>query len=243
MQVAQNGDMKNVNTEQHDEGLMTTALLLMGVLAGAVAAVVVLPMWVPGTGASATDADQTIFWHLSRASGFVSFGLIWMSMVFGLIISNKMARVWPGGPTAFDLHEYTSLLGLGFGLVHAIVLIFPHYIKYDLVSALVPFASTDYRLIWVAFGQLALYGLAIVSFTFYIRKRIGSQAWRYIHYGSYGLFALVMLHSIFSGTDTGASWSGLIYWFAGASLVVLTVYRVLVMRSAKAASTESPVIR
>lgn len=226
-------------TEQVDDGLMTTTLLLMGVLIGAVVAVVVLPMWVPSTGESAVDADQTFFWHLSRATGFVSFGLVWMSMAFGLIISNKMARVWPGGPTAFDLHEHTSLLGLGFGVVHAAVLIFPHYIRYDLISAFVPFASADYRPLWVGFGQFGLYGLTLVSLTFYVRKRIGQRAWRAIHFGSYALFAMVMLHSIFSGTDTGAAWTGLIYWFAGASMVVLTVYRVLVMRSAKQARSEA----
>ncbi len=239
MQVVQNRDLKNANAEQADDGLTTTTLLLMGVLVGAVAAVVVLPMWVPSAGASATDADQTIFWHLSRASGFVAFGLIWMSMAFGLIITNKMARVWPGGPTAFDLHEYTSLLGLGFGLVHALVLIFHHYIAYDLVSVLVPFASANYRPIWVGLGQLGLYGLVLVSLSFYVRKRIGQSAWRMIHFGSYGLFVMVMLHGIFSGTDTGASWSGLIYWFAGASMVVLTVYRVLVMRSMRQSRAEA----
>jgi predicted ferric reductase len=235
MQAVHNRDLKNANTEQPDDGLMTTTLLLMGVLVGAVVAVVVLPVWVPSTGASATDTDQTIFWHLSRASGFVSFGLIWMSMAFGLIITNKMARVWPGGPTAFDLHEYTSILGLGFGLLHALVLIFHGYIDYDLISVFVPFASADYRPIWVALGQIGLYGLAVVTFSFYVRKKLGQSAWRMVHYGSYGLFALVMLHGIFSGTDTGIAWSGLIYWFAGASMVVLTVYRVLVMRSAKQA--------
>src|SRR5947207_8775577 len=37
-------------------------------------------------------------------------GLAWLSMAYGVLISNKLARVWPGGPTAFALHEYTSLL-------------------------------------------------------------------------------------------------------------------------------------
>jgi len=40
----------------------------------------------------------------------------------GVTMTNKMARIWPGGPTAFDAHQYTSLLGLTFALFHAIIL-------------------------------------------------------------------------------------------------------------------------
>lgn len=230
MQAANNTTIKVENTDHPEEGLTTTMLLLMGVLVGAIAAVIILPMWVPGMGASATGEEPTIFWHLSRASGFTAFGLMWMSMAFGLIITNRMARIWPGGPTAFDLHEYTSILGLGFGLLHGVILIWNQYIQYDLISVLVPFASANYRAIWVGLGQLALYGLALVSITFYIRKRLAPNAWRTIHYLSYAMFAFILLHSIFSGSDTGVAWTGLIYWFSAASLAVLTVYRILVMR-------------
>jgi predicted ferric reductase len=227
MHAVKNENMKSAAIEQTDDGLLTTVLLLTGVLVGAVAAVVVLPVLVPGMGTSATASEPTIYWHLSRASGFTAFGLMWMSMAFGVIITNKMARVWPGGPTAFDLHEYTSLIGLGFGLFHALILLGGQYITYDLVSLLVPFAGADYRPVWVGLGQIGLYGLALVSFTFYVRNRIGQRAWRLIHYGSYAMFVLVLTHSIFSGSDTGAAWSGLIYWFAALSLAVLTVHRVV----------------
>ena len=35
------------------------------------------------------------------------------SMVLGLVITNEMARAWPGSPTFAALHEHTSWLGLG----------------------------------------------------------------------------------------------------------------------------------
>ena len=40
-------------------------------------------------------------------------------MALGLGITNKMARLWPGAPAAFALHEYVSLLGLAFAVFHA----------------------------------------------------------------------------------------------------------------------------
>lgn len=45
-------------------------------------------------------------------------------MVLGLGITNKMARLWPGAPTAFAIHEYVSLLGL--------VLMGDHFVDFSL---------------------------------------------------------------------------------------------------------------
>jgi hypothetical protein len=36
------------------------------------------------------------------------------------------------------------------------------------------------------------------------------------------------MHSLFSGTDSATNWSQYVYWFSGASLLLLTVYRVLI---------------
>jgi predicted ferric reductase len=145
-----------------------------------------------------------------------------------------MARVWPGVFTAFDLHQYTSLLGLGFATFHALILLAEHYIGYSLVQILVPFAGGDYRPLWVGLGQIALYLSILVTFTFYIRKQIGNRAWHLIHLLSYVLFALTLLHGIFSGTDSGNLWVTAFYWAAGFSLLFLTIYRMLIRRVAPA---------
>ena len=56
-------------------------------------------------------------WYLSRASAFVSYVLVWWSMILGLSITSKAARLWPGGPAASALHEHASLLGLAFAVL------------------------------------------------------------------------------------------------------------------------------
>ena len=84
-------------------------------------------------------------WYLSRASAFVAYVLLWWSMVLGLSITNRLARLWPGGPAAADLHEHASLLGLAFGLLHALVLLGDAYIGYTLPQILIPFASVSYE--------------------------------------------------------------------------------------------------
>jgi predicted ferric reductase len=97
--------------------------LLLAALVGALGAVLLLPAWLPGLSQSLLGAEPKAYWYLARASAGVAFGLLWLSMVFGLLITNRMARLWPGGPAAFDLHQHASLLGLAFGLFHALILL------------------------------------------------------------------------------------------------------------------------
>ena len=203
-------------------------VMLLAVAFGAFAAAVILPNWLPGLSASLLGAEPKAYWYLSRASAMIAFLLLWFSMASGLIITNKLARVWPGGPTAFDLHQYTSLLGLAIGLFHALILMGDHYINFSLAQVLIPFTSTAYRPIWVGIGQLGLYASAIVSFSFYVRKRLGRRAWRLIHYLSFINFMLTLIHGITSGTDSPEAWARGLYWATGLSLVFLTVYRIIV---------------
>lgn len=195
---------------------------------GMVLALVMVPVWVPTLGASIVGADPKFYWYLSRASAMVAFGLLWVSMASGLIITNKMARIWPGAFTAFDLHQFTSLLGLAFAVFHGLILLGNAFVPYSLVQIVVPFGNDAYRQLWVGIGQVAIYLSALVSFTFYVRKRIGTRAWRVIHMFSYGVFALALLHGMLAGTDSGNEWISEMYWFSAISLVGLTVYRVWV---------------
>lgn len=190
--------------------------------------------WLAGIQASLSGAQPKAFWYLSRAAAFVAFGLLWLSMALGLGITNKLARLWPGGPAAADLHEYTSLLGLAFGGFHGLILLGDGYSNYTLAQLLVPFATTQYRPLWVGLGQVALYLGAVVGLSFYVRRFIGYRAWRLIHYASFAFFALALLHGLFSGADSAALWARGLYLGSGLSLVGLTLYRIRMARRAPA---------
>lgn len=207
--------------------LHTLLLVLLAVLAGTFAAVVLLPTWVPALGASFSGSGPKAYWYISRASAGVAYGLLWFSMALGLTITNKMARLWPGGPVAFDLHQHASLLGLVFALFHAIILTGDKYIDYTLVQVLTPFASVDFKPLWVGLGQIAFYLLAVVSLSFYVRGIIGRRLWRLVHYLSFVVFLLAMLHGVMSGTDSELAWVSQTYWLSGSTLLFLTIYRLL----------------
>src|SRR5512136_2001587 len=116
-------------------------LMLFAVAIGAFAAAIVLPNWLPGLSNSLLGSEPKAYWYLSRASAMVAYLLIWLSMALGLMMTNKMARAWPGSPTAFDLHQFASLLGLALALFHALILVGDKYIDYNLAQVLVPFNS------------------------------------------------------------------------------------------------------
>ena len=210
--------------------LRTLIVMLLAASLGAFAAAIVLPNWLPGLSQSLLGSEPKAYWYLSRASAMVAYGLLWLSMAFGLIITNKLARLWPGGPVAFDLHQFASLMGLAFALFHALILMGDKYIHYDLTQVLVPFNSTAYKPVWVGLGQIGFYLLAIVGLSFYVRKRLGNRTWHLIHYLSFLTFMLALLHGIFAGTDNAVLAIRVFYWVTGVSLLFLLVYRVLVTR-------------
>ncbi len=91
-----------------------------------------------------------------------------------------------------------------------------------------PFAGTSYRPLWVGLGQVALHLSVLVSFTFYIRRQIGTKLWRLVHFLSFATFAMSLLHGVLSGTDTANPWLLSMYRLSGLSLLALTSYRVMV---------------
>jgi len=204
-------------------------LLLTGLVTAAstLSALLLLPYLLPGLTLSMTGADPKVFWYLSRGSAIASYGLLWLSMVFGVLLTNKLAQLWPGASLAYEVHQFVSLLGLAFGLLHGLLLMGDHYIQYSLAQVLTPFASVDYRPGWVGLGQLGFYCWAIIVGSFYVRKRIGRKAWRWIHLTSFICFLLALVHGLASGTDTSTATAQLYYWASGGILLFLIVYRVL----------------
>ncbi len=216
-------------------GIQVLLLGALAIIVGTLLAAVILPGWLPDLAASILGDSPKVYWYLSRGSALVAYFLLWMSMAFGLIITNRIARVWPGGATAVDLHQYTSLLGLGFGLFHALILLGDRFIQMNIFQILVPFNSQNYQPVWVGLGQIAFYAWLIIVGSFYLRKQLGGKTWRSIHYASFLAFALVTAHGLFSGTDGSAVWASAIYWIAGGSLLFLLYYRIMVTVGSRSA--------
>ena len=222
------GDLNVSESLESSIHIETIIILVFALILGGLGALVFFPLLSPGLVSSLVGTQAKGFWYLSRGSALAAFGLLWLSMALGLTITNKMARIWPGGPTAFAVHEFSSLLGVAFAAFHGLILLGDNFINYSLSQVLIPFASANFKPFWVGIGQVGLYVWIVVTFSFYVRKQIGHKTWRWIHLASFGVFLAALLHGIGSGTDSSTLWAQMMYWIAGGSLLFLLVYRVLV---------------
>jgi predicted ferric reductase len=204
---------------------LTMATLLLASVAGAIAALILLPMALPGVAGSLLGPEPKAYWYLARSSAWVAYLLLWLAMVLGLLISTKAARLWPGGPAAYDVHQFASLLGIAIALFHGLILTGDRYIGFSAVQVFIPFSNPAYRPFWVGIGQIGFYILAIVGLSVYVRRAITPRVWRLIHYLSFLSFLFVLIHGIASGTDSAQSWAVATYWITGGSVLFLTMYR------------------
>ncbi|MBI4671335.1 MAG: ferric reductase-like transmembrane domain-containing protein [Chloroflexi bacterium] len=210
-------------------------LMLLAVAGGTFAAAVVLPLWLPGLAESLLGSEPKAFWYLARTTGVVAYLLLWLTIVYGLVVSNKMARLWNGGPTAVELHQFITWLAVAFGLFHALILMGDKYIKSNLTQIATPFAYAGYEPFWVGLGQVAFYLTLIVAASVYVRKWMGYRAWRTLHYLSFVIYFLLTLHGFFSGTDTKASPVLAMY-----TLTSVVAYFLLIVRILNAVRTARP---
>ena len=83
--------------------------------------------------------------------------------------------------------------------------VFDPFTKLGLGAALVPLASS-YRPVPVALGVVALYLFVALIASSLLRKHIGQRTWRAIHWASYAMWPLALIHGITAGTDAVALW-------------------------------------
>ena len=182
------------------------------------------PLLAAGGAAVASDAQgSTFFWYLSRTSGLVGYVLLFLSVCLGLAIKTRFLDPLVPRWQNFDLHQFTALLATPFIGLHIFSLLGDHYIGFTLESLLVPLQAS-YRPGWVAAGIVAFYLFLIATFSFYIRSRIGQKTWRTLHYLTFALFFLALLHGLFAGSDTEA-WAKFLYWGTAVAVTAVTGLR------------------
>ena len=165
-------------------------------------------------------------WYIARAAGLTAWALLTASVLWGLAISTK-AKAFGRRPKpawTLDLHRFLGGLATIFTAVHIGAILIDTYVKFDLVSVLVPFAAS-WRPAAVAWGVAALYLLLAVELTSLARTRIPRKWWRTIHFASFPLFVMATVHGLTAGTDAG-TWA-----FEGAAtLAVLAVAGLTALR-------------
>jgi len=169
---------------------------------------------------------MNLTWYIIRGSGFVAFGLLTASLLWGLMVSSKVFGRAVKAKGLQWLHESLGLAALLATVIHMVALLMDEFIEFTWVDVLVPGASA-WEPLAVALGVVAFWSMAVVSLTFYVKKWIGQSMWRSIHYLSFGVFVAATGHGILAGTDTTHPVAIAVYVASVAMVVILTVVRVI----------------
>ena len=177
---------------------------------------------------TATDKH---FWYLSRASGVIAYTLFWLAVVFGLLLSTRLGKHF-NAARVFALHQYLSLIAVGFAAFHAGILLADNFLNLNLWQILLPFGFQTER-VGVALGQLGFWLLFICAFSFYIKKYIGQSAWRWLHFLTFMAYMFISIHVFMVGSDSRAL--PLLVFYAGSQTLVflLMTYRLVALKQAK----------
>ncbi|MCL4393624.1 MAG: hypothetical protein M1482_02230 [Chloroflexi bacterium] len=166
-------------------------------------------------------------WYVTRAAGLTAYLLLWLSTVWGLAVSSKIFDPVLHRYFTYDMHQFISLLAIGFVALHVAVLLADAYLPFSIAQIVLPFGA-PYRPVWVGVGVIALYLTLLVSVTFYVRRWIGQKAFRVIHYLSFLAFAGAAAHGLMAGTDSPLWATQLMYAGTTLAVVFLLVYRVAI---------------
>ncbi|HET6775442.1 MAG TPA: ferric reductase-like transmembrane domain-containing protein [Acidimicrobiales bacterium] len=167
-----------------------------------------------------------LWWHIARATGIVAWTLLAAAVVWGLLLSTRLARGRPTPAWLLDLHRFLGASAVAFTAVHLAGLVADNYVHFDIADLLVPYAAA-WRPGPVALGVVSLYLLAVVEGTSLAMRRIPRRAWRSVHLTSYVLFWSATFHFILAGTDAPNPLARAGIDLVAALVVFLTLVRIL----------------
>ncbi|MEO6578311.1 MAG: ferric reductase-like transmembrane domain-containing protein [Candidatus Limnocylindria bacterium] len=170
--------------------------------------------------------DHTLTWETARVGGMLSYVLVALSVIAGLVASLKLrSTAWPRFVTT-ELHRFISLLAVVFALLHGVAVWLDPYTGFTAAEVLVPGAA-HYRPLWVGIGIVGGYFLLAVWASEYVRRWIGYRWWRLIHFIAFGAFVLATIHGIGTGSDTAEPWALAIYGESVGAVLALVAWRLL----------------
>ena len=169
--------------------------------------------------------DHT-FWYLTRTAGIVAYMLLFFSVTLGLMMTTGLFDRIVARFRVYDVHRFLSLLTLGVTLFHVFIVLPDEYIGFSVPELLIPFAS-PYEPLFMALGVVSLYVMIIAIGAFYLRPLVSYPVWRLLHYTTFGVFVLALVHGLGAGTDSDAGWMLWLYTLTGLIVFNLTVYRIL----------------
>lgn len=145
-------------------------------------------------------------WYATRSTGLTAFVLLTVSVLLGVLATQRVATPrWPRFASQ-SLHRNVALLAMVLLLVHVVTTVLDSYVDISWWVAVIPFSS-PYESMYVGLGTLAFDLLVIVTGVSLVRSVAGPTWWRLLHWTTYAAWPLALAHYLGTGTDALAPWS------------------------------------
>jgi methionine sulfoxide reductase heme-binding subunit len=144
-------------------------------------------------------------WAFGRVSGIVALLLLTLSVLLG--ITTRSGRPLPGLPrfSIALVHRNVALLASVFLVFHVGSLLVDSYARLNPVDILVPFLGS-FKPIWQGLGTVAVDLLIAVIVTSLLRRRLGVRAFKAVHWLTYAMWPVTLLHAVGNGTNGMSGW-------------------------------------
>ncbi|MEA2283576.1 MAG: methionine sulfoxide reductase heme-binding subunit [Solirubrobacteraceae bacterium] len=150
-------------------------------------------------------AGPSALWYLTRGTGVVTLVLLTSSVVLGVLQQRGWTPLRTSRFMTVALHRAVSLLVIALLAVHVGTAVLDSFAPIRLADAVLPFTSR-YRPVWLGLGAVALDLVAALVVTSLLRRRLGLQAWRAIHWLAYACWPVALVHGWGTGSDARTSW-------------------------------------
>ena len=165
-----------------------------------------------------------LLWAAGRASGLIALLLFTATVLLGIL--TRSGRPLPGLPrfSVSLIHRNVSLLACVFLVLHVGTLMFDSYAKLSLLDIVVPFAGS-FKPFWQGLGTVAFDLVVAIVITGLLRRRIGQRAFRFVHWFTYAMWPIAVLHAIGNGTNGTSRWFLLLSAASTAFVAAAVIWR------------------
>lgn len=175
--------------------------------------------------------DPKTWWYVTRATGFVSWALLAVAVLWGLFVTNKTLNRSTAPAWVLDLHRHLGGLAVVFVAVHVAALPLDGFTHWGWGDLFVPMA-TSWRPGAIAWGIVGMYLLVAIELTSLLGRRFPKKWWRRVHMLSFPLYVIASIHLFAAGTDSG---NIVVTW-----MVVMTSTLIVFLTTVRALAASKP---
>ena len=137
---------------------------------------------------------------LSAYVGLLAVGAVTLNLLLGMLMAFRYSphRSWPHRRfNYFRFHNWSGYMALSVSFLHPAILLLNKDPRFRLLDLLCPVRSPSQPL-ENTIGAVALYLLAFVVVTSYLRVRLGRRLWKSFHFSIYFAAAALFFHSLWT---------------------------------------------